>query len=92
MPLEPFKSSAPLTLGVELELQLVSLSNFDLVEASPDMLDLLARRRFPGNVVPEITQSMIEVSTDVQTDHRGLLRQGPDEERSCSTARPGSIG
>jgi len=75
MPLEPFKASAPLTLGVELELQLVSLSNLDLVDASPDMLDLLSRRSFPGNVVPEITESMIEVSTDVQTDHDGLLAQ-----------------
>ena len=75
MPLEPFKSSAPLTLGVELELQLVSLSNLDLIDASPDMLDLLARRKFPGNVVPEITESMIEVSTDIHTDHGGLLAQ-----------------
>ena len=75
MALEPFKVSAPLTLGVELELQLVSLSNLDLVDASPDMLDLLNRRRFPGNVVPEITESMIEVSTDVHTGHAGLLAQ-----------------
>jgi carboxylate-amine ligase len=75
MPLEPFKASQPLTLGVELELQLVSLSNLDLVEASPDMLELLGRRPFPGNVVPEITESMIEVSTDVHTHHRGLLDQ-----------------
>jgi carboxylate-amine ligase len=75
MPLEPFKTSAPLTLGVELELQLVSLSNLDLVDASPDMLELLNRGRFPGNVVPEITESMIEISTDVQTHHTGLLAQ-----------------
>ncbi|OYY64257.1 MAG: glutamate--cysteine ligase [Burkholderiales bacterium 28-67-8] len=75
MPLEPFKSSTPLTLGVELEMQLVSLSNLDLIDASPDMLDLLARRKFPGNVVPEITESMIEVSTDIHTDHDGLLAQ-----------------
>jgi carboxylate-amine ligase len=75
MALEPFKASKPLTLGVELELQLVSLSNFDLVNASPDMLDLLARRPFPGNVVPEITESMIEISTDVHTDHDGVLGQ-----------------
>ena len=75
MPLEPFKSSAPLTLGVELELQLVSLSSLDLIDASPDMLELLARRKFPGNVVPEITESMIEISTDVHTDHGGLLAQ-----------------
>ena len=51
MPLEQFGTSKPLTLGVELELQLVSLSDFDLVEACPDMLGLLERRKFPGNVV-----------------------------------------
>ena len=75
MPLEPFKSSQPLTLGVELELQLVSLSDFDLIDASPDLLDLLHRRRFPGTVVPEITESMIEVNTDVHTRHDQLLEQ-----------------
>jgi carboxylate-amine ligase len=75
MPLESFKNSQPLTLGVELELQLVSLSDFDLAEASPDMLDVLARSPFPGNVTPEITQSMIEISTDVQSNHTDLLGQ-----------------
>jgi carboxylate-amine ligase len=75
MPLEPFKTSDALTLGVELELQLVSLSDFDLVDASPDMLELLSRSAFPGNVVPEITESMIEVSTDVHSRHATLLAQ-----------------
>ena len=75
MPLEAFKTSQPLTLGVELELQLVSLSNLDLIDASPGMLDLLGRRPFPGNVVPEITESMIEISTGIHTDHGGLLAQ-----------------
>jgi carboxylate-amine ligase len=75
MPLEAFKTSDPLTLGVELELQLVSLSNLDLIDASPDMLNLLGRQPFPGNVVPEITESMIEISTGIHTDHGGLLGQ-----------------
>lgn len=75
MRLEPFAKSDSLSLGVELELQLINLSDFDLVEASPDLLNLLARRRFPGNVVPEITQSMIEISTGVHTEHSGLLAQ-----------------
>jgi carboxylate-amine ligase len=75
VPLEPFSVSRSLTMGVELELQLVSLSDFDLVEASPDMLELLGRGAFPGNVVPEITESMIEISTDVQQDHTGVLGQ-----------------
>ncbi len=75
MPLEEFKQSDPLTLGVELELQLVSLSDFDLTAASPDMLDLLGRKPFPGNVTPEITESMIEINTNVHTRHGELLDQ-----------------
>lgn len=75
MPLEPFKHSEPLSLGVELELQLVSLSDFDLIAASPDLLALLARKAFPGNVTPEVTESMIEVSTDVHRQHASLLGQ-----------------
>ncbi len=75
MPLEAFKTSAALSLGVELELQLVSLSDFDLTEASPDMLELLRRKPFPGTVTPEITESMIEVATDVHHRHTTLLAQ-----------------
>ena len=75
MPLEPFKTSDALTLGVELELQLVSLSDFDLTEASPDMLDLLGRKPFPGVVTPEITESMIEIATSIHTRHDALLAE-----------------
>jgi carboxylate-amine ligase len=75
MPLERFATSQPLTMGVELELQLVSLSDFDLVPASPDMLELLGRAPFPGNVTPEITQSMIEINSSVHTGHAGLLAE-----------------
>ncbi|TAJ81258.1 MAG: glutamate--cysteine ligase [Gallionellaceae bacterium] len=75
MALEPFKTSAPLTLGVELELQLVNLSNFDLTDASSDMLHLLNRKSFPGNVTPEVTESMIEINTGIHTSHAGLLDQ-----------------
>lgn len=75
MPLQPFSQSAALSMGVELELQLVSASDYDLSPASPDMLDLLGRRPFPGNVTPEITESMIEINSSVQTAHGPLLQQ-----------------
>jgi carboxylate-amine ligase len=75
MPLEAFATSAPLTFGVELELQLVSLSDFDLTPASPDLLHLLRRKPFPGNVTPEITESMIEINSSVHTDYRALLAE-----------------
>ncbi|MES2770407.1 MAG: YbdK family carboxylate-amine ligase [Pseudomonadota bacterium] len=75
MPLEPFKTSQALSLGVELELQLVGLSDFDLAAASPDMFELLRRKPFPGVVTPEITESMIEIATDVHTEYSTLRAQ-----------------
>ncbi|MDL2354437.1 MAG: glutamate-cysteine ligase family protein, partial [Pseudomonadota bacterium] len=75
MALEPFATSQSLTFGVELELQLVSLSDFDLTAASPDLLHLLSRKPFPGNVTPEITESMIEINSSVQTSHVPLLAE-----------------
>ena len=75
MPLETFKSSKPLTLGVELELQLVNSYDMDLSSSANDLLELLQRKPFPGVVTPEMTQSMIEVATDVHTEHGPLLAQ-----------------
>lgn len=75
MPLETFKSSQPLTLGVELELQLVNSHDMDLSSSANDLLELLRRKPFPGVVTPEMTQSMIEVATDVHTEHGPLLAQ-----------------
>jgi carboxylate-amine ligase len=75
MALEAFAKSDALTFGVELELQLVSLSDFDLMAASPDLLHLLGRKPFPGNVTPEITESMIEINSSVHTRYEPLLAE-----------------
>ncbi|MFZ3286401.1 MAG: YbdK family carboxylate-amine ligase [Telluria sp.] len=75
MPLEPFAQSKALSFGVELELQLVSLSDFDLTAASPDLLHLLAKKPFPGNVTPEIAESMIEINSSVQSNYAPLLAE-----------------
>lgn len=75
MPLEPFKSSEALTMGVELELQLVNPTDFNLSASAGDLLHLLERQRFPGDVKPEITESMIEIATGVHKRHDELLGQ-----------------
>ena len=75
MALEPFKASDSLTLGVELELQLVNTYDYDLSSSADDLLELLGRRPFPGTVTPEMTQSMIEIATGVHTAHGPLLAQ-----------------
>ncbi|QBK05276.1 glutamate--cysteine ligase [Hylemonella gracilis] len=65
MALEIFHSSEPLTLGVELELQLVNTHDYDLAPYADDMLRLMRKHKLPGSVVPEITSSMIEISTGI---------------------------
>src|SRR3954471_24636694 len=63
--LEPFHESAALSLGVELELQLVNTHDYDLAPYSEEMLRLMAKFKLPGSVVPEMTSSMIEISTGI---------------------------
>jgi carboxylate-amine ligase len=75
MPLQPFGKSSALSLGVELELQLVNTVDYDLTSASNDLLELLSRKPFPGTVTPEMTQSMIEIATGIQTEHAPLLAE-----------------
>lgn len=62
-----FSKSAALSMGIELELQLVERRTGDLTRAASDLLALVERKTCPGDVKPEITESMIEMSTDVQT-------------------------
>ncbi|MEZ0309382.1 MAG: YbdK family carboxylate-amine ligase [Ramlibacter sp.] len=64
-PLETFQKSDALSLGVELELQLVNTHDYDLAPYSDEMLRLMSKFKLPGAVVPEMTSSMIEISTGV---------------------------
>lgn len=64
----PFTPSRPLTLGVELELQLVSLRDFDLTRAATDLLASLDHDDTHGDVKLEITESMIEINTRPRQD------------------------
>ena len=73
--LEPFGKSAALTLGVELELQLVNTHNYDLAPYAEDMLRLMKKTPLPGAVVPEMTSSMIEISTGICQSPSEVLGQ-----------------
>ena len=73
--LEPFQVSSPLSLGVELELQLLDTRDYDLTPSAGDLLALTRRLDHPGDVKPELTQSMIEISTAVHTRHDTLVRE-----------------
>src|SRR5947207_1750047 len=68
-----FKSSEPLTVGVELELQLVDRRDGDLTRGASDLLALVEKRHPRLDIKLEITESMIEAATGVQRSYSGVL-------------------
>lgn len=70
-----FHSAKTLTLGIELELQLVNLQNFNLAMEAQDFLRRLSEASHVGDVKPEITQSMIELNSSVHDDYHSLLSE-----------------
>ncbi|OXH94533.1 glutamate--cysteine ligase, partial [Burkholderia multivorans] len=73
MALETFVNSEPFTFGVELEIQVVNTHNYDLTKAASDLMRLIQGETFPGNITPEITESMIELSTGICHTHEQAL-------------------
>src|SRR5215510_10574950 len=71
----PFKQSQPLTLGVELELQLVNTRDYNLTRAASDLLAAVAKAKHPGTIKPEITESMVEICTSICTSHTQVLAE-----------------
>jgi len=70
-----FTPSPALTLGVELELQLVQSHDYDLARDAAELLSRLEKVRLAGAVKPEITESMIELNTSVHERHAALAAE-----------------
>ena len=69
----PFTPSKPLTIGIELELQIINRRDCDLTRGADDLLRVLEQSGHPGDVKPEITESMIEVSTSIHETYGSAL-------------------
>jgi carboxylate-amine ligase len=74
MPLE-FSKSELLTFGVELELMVLNTRDYDLARGADDILLRLGKMKLPGEVKPEITESMIEVNSSVNRRYDELLKE-----------------
>lgn len=93
MALQAFSHSQPLTLGVELELQLVSTHDFDLAPQAEDLLRVLKNHTGAWDVKPEITRSMIEIGTSIQRQHGSLVAELRDlRDQLSRAARKLNIG
>ncbi|HEV7821091.1 MAG TPA: glutamate-cysteine ligase family protein, partial [Burkholderiales bacterium] len=70
-----FNGSAGLSIGIELELQILNSRDYNLARDAGDLLSLLGRTPHPGAVKPEITESMIELNTSVHQDCKSLRQE-----------------
>jgi carboxylate-amine ligase len=70
-----FSRSEAFTMGVELELMILSSHDWDLMRGAADLLALIEKTQHPGDIKPEITESMIEVSTSVHRDYAEMLAE-----------------
>jgi carboxylate-amine ligase len=70
-----FASSRSLSLGIEIELQLVRAHDRDLAHEAGDLIERLAKMKVPGAVKPEVTLSMIELNSSIQTSFEGALAE-----------------
>ncbi len=70
-----FKHSQSLSLGIEIELQLVRTHDRDLAHEAGDLIERLAKMKVPGAVKPEVTLSMIELNSSIQPGFAGALAE-----------------
>ena len=73
--LTPFKKNTSLTMGVELEMQLVNLHSFNLTMEAEDFLRRVSMSSCQIEVKPEITQSMIEINSSIHESYSSLLAE-----------------
>ena len=62
-----FKPSRNLSIGVELELQILNSRDYSLARDAADLLKVLEKVEYPGEIKPEITESMIELNSSIHT-------------------------
>ncbi len=70
-----FSASEPLTMGVELELQILNNRDCNLTRGAADLLALIEKNPHRGDIKPEITESMVEISTSIHRSHATLLEE-----------------
>lgn len=78
MKILPFKSSSPASLGVELEFQIINPRSFALISRAKDLIRSIQESEYQTRIKPEITQSMIEINSSIQTTVTDMLQDLSD--------------
>lgn len=67
-----FNPSKNLSVGVELEVQIINSDNYDLAPYAKSFLNMTTGSLYEKNIKPEITQSMIEINSNPHTSVQTL--------------------
>jgi carboxylate-amine ligase len=70
-----FTVSKKLTLGIELEIQIVNKKGCDLVGLAGNLIKQLDIHTYSTNIKPEITQSMLEINSTIHNKPQTLLSE-----------------
>ncbi len=69
----PFKPSSLVSLGVELEFQIIDPHSYGLIPRAKDLIRNIRESVYQKRIKPEITQSMIEINSSVHHSPLMLL-------------------
>jgi len=70
-----FRPSAALSVGVEIELQILNSRDYNLARDAADLIALIEQSPLTGAVKPEITESMVELNTSVHDGYPSLIEE-----------------
>lgn len=71
----PFKKSREVSIGVELEFQIVNQQTHGLTARAKDLIRSIQNDDFKRLIHPEITQSMIEINSSIHQSPQDLLTE-----------------
>lgn len=75
MRLLPFKKSSLVSIGVELEFQIVAPRSYALVSRAKDLIRNIRESPYRARITPEITQSMIEINSSIHHSPQEMLEE-----------------
>lgn len=71
----PFAASSALSIGIELELQIVNSRHFGLEACAKDLIRIIENDAHQKQIKPEVTQSMIEINSGIHEHPVTLLEE-----------------
>ncbi len=70
-----FKPSSNVTIGTELEFQIVNPKSFALISRAKELVRNIKNSPYQTNIKPEITQSMIEINSSIHSSPDTLFTE-----------------